>query len=205
MLIYIVRHGETKLNAAGVMQGWLDEPLNTAGITLAQITGREMRNIRFDSCISSPLARARQTVEIILRESGNANVRIETDARIQEINFGSEEGRPLDKNKYGKFFTDPFQFEGFPKGENIHQVCKRTQAFLKELIERDDEKTYLIGTHGCALRAMLNFLYTEREDYWHKRVPYNCAVNIIEAHNGIGKLIADDKIYYDPEFCVDRY
>ena len=55
MRIYIVRHGETDLNAKGVMQGWLDEPLNDAGRQLAAITGREMQGIHFDECISSPL------------------------------------------------------------------------------------------------------------------------------------------------------
>lgn len=48
MLIYIIRHGETDLNAKGILQGWLDEPLNGNGRKLATITGREMRNIHFD-------------------------------------------------------------------------------------------------------------------------------------------------------------
>ena len=82
---------------------------------------------------------------------------------------------------------------------------KRTQAFLKELIARDDGKTYLLGVHGCAVRAMLNFLYDDPSNYWHGHVPYNCAVNIVEAEGGRARLIADDKIYYPKEFIVDRY
>ena len=31
MKIYIIRHGETDMNARAVMQGWMDEPLNTSG------------------------------------------------------------------------------------------------------------------------------------------------------------------------------
>jgi broad specificity phosphatase PhoE len=31
MKIYIIRHGETALNAKGVMQGRIDEPLNENG------------------------------------------------------------------------------------------------------------------------------------------------------------------------------
>ena len=30
MRLYIIRHGETKLNALGCLQGWTDEPLNKA-------------------------------------------------------------------------------------------------------------------------------------------------------------------------------
>ena len=205
MFIYIVRHGETDLNAKGIMQGWADEPLNESGIDLAEMTGSGMKDIRFDACISSPLSRARHTAGIILGKSGNGNVAIETDDRIREINFGDEERMPLDREKRGKFFSDPFRFEGFPGGENISQLCERTQGFLKELMRRDDDKIYLISTHGCALRAMLNFLYADPDDFWHKHVPYNCVVNIVEAHGGSGKLIADDKIYYDKKYCVDRY
>ena len=139
MLIYIVRHGETDLNSRGIMQGWLDEPLNQAGKDLAAITGQDMRGIDFDYCISSPLKRSVETCEIILRESGN-EIGISTDNRIMEINFGDLEGKLLSEmGDAGKpFFSDPFNFAGFPNGECIKDVCARTQTFLKELITRDE-------------------------------------------------------------------
>nr|CAI9744699.1 Alpha-ribazole-5'-phosphate phosphatase (EC [uncultured bacterium] len=208
MKIYVVRHGETDLNAKKVMQGWLDEPLNQNGRDLAALTGQAMKaeGIRFDECISSPLSRAKETVEIILRESGNS-IPVATDDRIKEISFGEMEGRKLSEmgEEAAAFFSDPFGFPGAPGGERIRDVCERTQAFLRELISRDDGKTYLIGIHGCALRAMLNFLYDDPGDFWHGHVPYNCAVNIVEACNGEVRLTADDKIYYPVEFIVDRY
>ena len=206
MLIYIVRHGETNLNIHAVMQGWIDEPLNENGRKLAAITGHKMKGIHFDECFSSPLVRAKETVEIILNESGN-EIPIFTDDRIKEIYFGDMEGKQLSEmGDSGKlFFNDPFNFIGFPNGERIQDVCKRSQAFLKELMSRDDGKTYLIGTHGCALRAMLNWLYDDPSDYWHGHVPYNCAVNIVEVKEGEARLIADDIIYYDQDLIVDLY
>ena len=212
MLIYIVRHGETRSNTEGMMQGWTDDPLNKKGIELAAITGREMKGIHFDGCISSPLLRARQTAEILLRESGNEAVPILFDDRIKEINMGDWEGkkfrpgeREIDEQEVKMFFTDPFHFRGCPGGEDIRQVCVRTQAFLKELAARDDGKSYLVTTHGFALRAMLNMLYEDKLDYWHGHVPYNCAVNIIEVYKGTMRLIADDKIYYDMDTAIDQY
>ena len=212
MLIYIVRHGETKSNVEGYLQGWTDDPLNENGINLAVITGKGMREIKFDACFSSPLTRAKQTAEIILRESGNVNTSIFLEQRIKEINMGDWERkkfrpgeREVDENAIKTFFTDPFAFLGFPNGETIDEVCKRTQSFLKELIKRDDNKTYLVTTHGFALRGMLNFLYEDKTDYWHGHVPYNCAVNIVKGKNGIGTLISDDKVYYDMRDAVDQY
>lgn len=39
MLLYIVRHGETEWNNAGLLQGVSDVPLNENGRSLARITG----------------------------------------------------------------------------------------------------------------------------------------------------------------------
>lgn len=206
MEIYIVRHGETDLNAQGVLQGWIDEPLNASGRKLAAITGHHMKGIRFDCCITSPLVRAKETAEIILQESGN-DTPIFTDERIREINCGDYEGKPLlTMGAEGqRFFDDPFHFTGFPNGEKIQDVCYRTQDFLKEIIRRDDGKVYLISIHGTALRAMLNFLYDDPSDFWHGHIPYNCVVSIVTAMNGKARLTADDVVYYPRELIVDRY
>ena len=59
MRIYIVRHGETEANKQGYVQGWTDVPLNENGRILAELTGRGMKDIRFDHCFSSPLTRAK--------------------------------------------------------------------------------------------------------------------------------------------------
>ena len=206
MKIYVLRHGETALNAKGVMQGWLNEPLNRNGRDLAAATGRAMKGLHFDFCISSPLVRAKETVEIILRESGN-ELPVSVDDRIREIHFGDLEGMTFaEMGEAGHlFYHDPFRLSGFPNGESVRGVCRRTQAFLRELIAKDDGKTYLIGTHGCAARAMLNFLYEDPSDFWQGHAPYNCSVNIVEAEGGKPRLTAIDRVYYDPALIVDHY
>lgn len=180
--------------------------MNQNGRDLAVVTGQSMKGIHFDDCISSPLKRSVETCEIILNECG-CDIPIKTDERIREIYFGSLEGKPLSAmGEPGElFFDDPFNFIGFPEGECIQEVSQRTQSFLRDLLSRADDKTYLIGMHGCAVRAMLNYLYEDPSDFWHGHVPYNCSVNIIEEKNGIVKLIADDKIYYDLSLIKDFY
>ena len=210
MKIYVIRHGETELNVRQVKQGWLDSPLNRAGRDLAELTGRAMKGIRFDGCIASPLSRARETVEIVLRESGNGDVPIRTDDRLKEINFGEEEGTPgtsslLPPETAKLFLLDALRFPGFPGGESIRDVCCRTGEFLKELVQQNRYENVLIGTHGCALRAMLNPLYEHPEHFWQGRVSPNCAVTILEAENGSVRILESDKLYYDPALAVDHY
>ncbi len=212
MKIYVIRHGETDTNKQEMLQGQCDDPINENGVLLAEITGRAMRGIRFDGCISSPLQRATKTAEIVLRESGNGDVPIETDDRLMEIEFGEWEHKHL-KPEYGEvdpelleiFYHDTLRFPGAAGGESIDDVCRRTQAALKELIARDDGRTWLVSMHGCSLRAMLNFLYDDPSDFWHGHVPYNCSVTIIEAEGGKACIIQDDIVYYDRSLIVDRY
>ena len=97
MLLYIIRHGETAWNALGKIQGTADIPLNENGINLAKQTAEQLKDVPFDAAISSPLMRAYKTAEIIL---GDRDIPIETDKRIQEIDFGDMEGEPVMK-------TDP--------------------------------------------------------------------------------------------------
>ena len=210
MKIYVIRHGETELTAKQVKQGWLDAPLNQAGRDLAVLTGRAMKGVRFDACVSSPLVRARETVEIVLRESGNGGVPVWTDDRIKEINFGEEENTPvtatsLDPETARLFFLDAFRFPGFPGGESIRDVCRRTAGFLRELAADREHETWLVGTHGCALRAMINPFYEHPEHFWQGRVPANCSVTILEVRDGRITLEESDKIYYDASLLVDHY
>ncbi len=206
MKIYIVRHGETVLNAKGVMQGRLDEPLNQNGRDLAELTGQAMKGVHFDCSISSSLDRAKETAKIILRESGN-DIPIDIDDRIIEIDFGDMEGKKITEmgDEGLKFYFDPFHFVGFPNGETIQDVCGRTQAFLKALIAKDDGKTYLISTHGCAMRAMVNDLSDNPSDYWRGHAPYNCSFTIVEAEGGKARITDVDKVYYDPGLIVDHF
>lgn len=206
MKIYILRHGETNLNAKAVLQGRLDEPLNQNGRDLADVTGKALQGVHFDCCISSPLCRSRETAELVLRNSGN-DIPITIDERIIEVDFGKMEGveKAAMTDEDRRFFTDPFRFAGFTGGESLRDVCNRTQAFLKELVAKDDGRTYLISTHGCAMRGMVNYLLEEPENYWLGHPPYNCSFTIVEAEGGVARVTELDKVYYDPGLIVNHY
>ncbi len=210
MKIYVIRHGETELNVKQVKQGWMDAPLNQAGRDLARLTGQAMKGLCFDACFSSPLVRARETAEIVLRESGNETVPVQTDDRLKEINFGEEEGTPVTSSVLPPetaqlFYLDALRFPGFPGGESVRDLCRRTGDFLRELIAKDRYGTVLIGTHGCALRAMMNPLYEQPERFWQGHVPPNCSVTVLEAVNGRARILESDKVFYDPALVVDHY
>lgn len=56
--VYLVRHGETAENRAGIMQGQLDTELNEAGLDQARRTANALENVRFVAAHASDLQRA---------------------------------------------------------------------------------------------------------------------------------------------------
>ncbi|MDO4295303.1 MAG: histidine phosphatase family protein [bacterium] len=211
MKLYIIRHGETNWNVQGRLQGQTDTELNENGIRLAKVTAQNMREIPLDLAITSPLKRARHTAELILEGRG---IPLLEDKRLMEIHFGSWEGLCSRKDNYeipsehfSDFYFHPMEFQGAADGESIRQLCERTANFWQELIHKPEyqDKNILLASHGCAVRALLQNVYEDKTDFWHGKVPPNCAVNIVEVENGRGILLEEDKIYYSKEDCVDFY
>ena len=64
----VVRHVETEWNRDGRIQGHLDSPLTSEGITQAQTLARRLSEMRFDLLVSSDLGRASATAAYIATE-----------------------------------------------------------------------------------------------------------------------------------------
>ncbi len=214
MLIYLIRHGETDGNRRGVLQGQTNIALNEQGRKLTRLTGRALRDVRFDIVFSSPLSRAYETARIILDENRHPNPEIHTEERLIEIAFGAWEGLGIRPDNYSiptedfwRFFDDPFRFEPAPGGEHIRDVIGRTGDFYRELTASEDlqDSTVLVSTHGCALRALLNGIYEDREDFWHGKVPPNCSLNVLRVEKGKAEFLEQDRIFYDPGLIADPY
>ena len=201
MLLYVLRHGITQWNKLKKVQGAVDIPLAPEGIELAKKTGEALKDIHFDICFTSPLTRAKQTAQYVL---GDTKVPIIEDKRIQEIDFGVLEGTQF-KDAQGKiishemeiFFTDPLKFKRPENGENISDILKRTREFWQEKITDPalTDKTVLVSSHGCAVRALLQNIYQDHENFWHGCVPPNCSINLVEVKDGKVRLLEEDKVY----------
>ena len=95
MRLYYVRHGLTDWNAAGRLQGHLDIPLNQTGREqaahcakiLSDLLAREGRIAAELDYVSSPLSRARETMEIMRATLGVAPTAYALEPRLTEIAF----------------------------------------------------------------------------------------------------------------------
>lgn len=201
MKLYVIRHGETTWNVERKLQGASDTELNENGIALAKKAGEALKDVPFDLCFTSPLKRAKHTAQLVLGDN-RKKVPIIEDIRLREISFGEWEGKDsslLPSDMLDNFFHHTKNYIP-PKGaESLESICKRTKEFYEELIQKEElqDKTILIASHGCAVRALLQNVYENPsiENFWRGCVPPNCSVNVIEVENKISKLIEKDKIF----------
>jgi broad specificity phosphatase PhoE len=99
-VIYYVRHGLTDWNAEQRLQGGRDIPLNKRGRAQAVRSGEILRDLfardghapgNF-SYVSSPLVRARATMELMRSALGLHPAQYDIDPRLAELSFGEWEG-----------------------------------------------------------------------------------------------------------------
>lgn len=152
-MLYVMRHGKTEWNDKQKLQGRTDIPLNEEGREMAARAAKEYANVHFDICYCSPMARALETAEILLK---GRDVSLVTDERLKEMCFGVCEGlenyRQATESPIYTFFHEPEAYSiPAEDGESLEQLYARTGAFLEEVVYPllQQEKDVLIVGHGA--------------------------------------------------------
>jgi broad specificity phosphatase PhoE len=156
--LYLARHGETKANLEHRFSGKADTPLTANGLAQAHAMGeilkREVGMRPGLTFVSSPLARAKLTMEIVRSVLGLPENDFSTDARIAEIDLGDwdqltdEEARARDPVLFDARAADKWNVH-VPGGENYEEVAARASAWVKG-VERD---TFAVS-HGALTRIL---------------------------------------------------
>lgn len=152
--ICIARHGETDWNAAGVLQGWLDVPLNDTGRQQAHDMAFDLRHERFDGVFSSPLQRAREHAEIVARYLNLPPP--QQHAGIKERHFGVIQGIPkAELAELNPVLCQQILRRNpaaeFEQGESMDEFADRIFAGLHEIAAANVGRRLLVITHGWVL------------------------------------------------------
>jgi broad specificity phosphatase PhoE len=183
-MLYFIRHGETDWNVEGRLQGQTDTPLNATGRRQGTACGKILHDLMTGdgrplsrlTFVASPLSRARETMELALASLdacaepvdtgpsppvGTANdpagdsCRYRTDARLEELAFGSWEGFTLaemalrEPDAFIARERDKWRFVP-PGGESYEQLCARVQQWYQAL----PGDTVAVA-HGGTFRVLL--------------------------------------------------
>lgn len=199
MKLYLIRHGQTDWNRARKLQGRTDVQLNEWGRKVAELTREGLQEVVFDIAFTSPLSRAKETAEIVLR---GRNIPIVEEPRIIEVNFGGYEGKDfdMDDENLQSFFSKPECYKSVDGSEPMQEIMNRVGDFYEELIVNPQyqDSTVFISTHGAALSALLCHIKGWQVcDFWKGGLHKNCGLSIVEVKDGVSKILKEAIIVYD--------
>lgn len=146
-MILLVRHGRTRVNASGQLQGRADNPLDELGRSQAAALAAALpAGARI---VSSPLLRARQTAEMIAGDRP-----VETDDRWIELDYGDWDGRGLadvpreewDRWRHDVTFAPP-------GGESLADLGHRVRLACQELAEEAQAGDVVVVSHVSPIKA----------------------------------------------------
>jgi broad specificity phosphatase PhoE len=167
MRLYYIRHGLTDWNSSGRLQGHHDVPINPEGRAQAVRSAEILCGLLPRDAVagldyvSSPLVRARETIEIVRTRLGLSSSGYAIEPRLIEIGFGEWEGLTYDEvqqrepNIVARREADKWLFQP-PGGENYKEVAARVGAWYATLT-RDT----VVCAHGGTGRALVAVLRVE--------------------------------------------
>ena len=147
----VTRHGQTRFNLQGRIQGACDSPLTELGIEQAKSARQHFKEegITFTRVYSSTQERACDTAEIATGRTDYIRLKGQ-----KEMDFGSYEAHqeylnpPLHRDD-GSGYRDYFVAYG---GESNVQVYERMAKTIREVLEQSsDEDQLLFVSHGAAI------------------------------------------------------
>ncbi len=155
-LLTLVRHGQTDWNLDRRIQGSTDIPLNDTGRADARWAAGQLGGSRHHAIYSSPLARARETAEIIAAEIGLDGPVLVPDLRERE--FGVGEGMLV--ADYLASFGD-WDAE-VPGAETLGDVADRALHALDRIAvdarrrSAPVAESVIVVAHGGVIRALID-------------------------------------------------
>lgn len=150
----VVRHGETEWNRLGILQGWLDVPINEQGRRQAHELAEFFTGAGFAAVWSSPLVRARETARIIA--SALVLPPPSCHEGLKERNFGAIQGIPKSElAELNPALTEQIVRRNpaaeFVGGESMDEFADRTIGACIEIGARHHGDRVLIITHGWVI------------------------------------------------------
>lgn len=179
--VLLIRHGQTDWNAAHRMQGHEDVPLNNIGLQQAKLLARRLATLQIDAIYCSDLSRAAETAKIL----GSAHAIMPTADQIwRERDVGHFKGLtwsevllryPQVRQELSAGRLSP------PSGENSHFLYERAKKAYLGLLDRHQQGTVAVVSHGGTLSAVIAFvLGTQQDGISRFSLRGNTGVSVVE-------------------------
>ena len=188
--VWLLRHGTSSFNVQRRCQGCCDNSeLTPQGREAARISGERLGTAGIQAVISSPLRRATDTAEEVLRGIGaqDGKITFEADARLREIELHQWEGLPLEeisrrfpeqflawRSRPGEFLMQSTNGEAqYP----VRSLYSRVGLFWNHVLTTCAGKSVLLVTHSGTIRALIACALGLGTEHFHSFQQSNCGVS----------------------------
>ena len=159
--LFLIRHGQSTYNLENRFTGWKDVDLTDLGRSQAIEAGNILNGINFNSCFTSNLKRAQNTLDLILGQM-NHSPGIQRDEALNERDYGDLIGQNKAEaaEKFGKeqvqIWRRSFDVPP-PGGESLKMTADRTLPYYRDIISPKvlSGKNIAISAHGNSIRAIV--------------------------------------------------
>lgn len=184
MTLIVVRHGESRGNYRGMIQGTLDEPLTDTGLDQAEAVAERLASVPASTLYASPLARAFVTAE---RIAARLQTSVVTVKELQERHFGEAQGMTgaeLNERWPARASHQHDWGSQVPGVEPLVELRRRAAHVLDELLERHEADTAIAVSHGGTITQMVAYALGLAEDVLPRIRLGNTAVTVFEGIPG---------------------
>lgn len=174
MKLWLVRHGETEANVAGLYSGHAPTPLTAKGQQQAQRLGEMLRQVPFDHALCSGLERTQHTARLLL---GERNISLTANPLLNEMFFGDWEMRHHrdlqveDKENYAAWCAD-WQHAAPTNGEDFPDFSRRVADFANELAHYPYQNLLIVSHQGVLSLLTARLLGMPTASMWHFRIDH---------------------------------
>lgn len=191
MRFYLIRHGQTRWNEEGKIQGKTDIPLNETGLLQAECLADAMEHYPVTAIYCSVLERARQTAACVAERKQLA---VRPMEQIREVDFGLWEGKtwkeiqetyPEDSVRWDR---NPAQ--GTPTGGELRESCRQRVQQAVEQILAEAGGDVAVVAHGGILVYVIDYLLRNQPDR-QKIIVQNASISVVEydRSSAVGRLL----------------
>ncbi len=177
--LILVRHAptpETGTKLTGRLPG---VSLGPAGREVAEQTAERLAACRPAAVYTSPIARTRETAEIVAARHGLTPV---VEEGIQEVDFGTWQGRSLAQLRRLKLWrqviTTPSQVR-FPDGESFPEMQTRAVEACNRLAAAAGSKTIIAVSHADVIKAIVAHYLGQPLDLFQRIAIAPASVSIV--------------------------
>jgi len=189
--ILLIRHGQSRWNREGRLQGQLDVPLSAQGERQAEAVARRLGGVALAAVYTSPLRRALATADAIARPHG-LPVRIIPE--LTEIDHGDWEGRTLaeiaasDRERLALWTSLPGRVR-MPGGERLFDVRQRSLAAVAALAARHAGQVAAVVSHEVVIKVVVAEALGLDYDHLPRVQIDNAALTTVEYDGGRARLL----------------